>query len=110
MTDGAASLMMMFFGMRAAGQFTTERGGNILDSGAFFYEAYECADGKYVAVAPIEDKFLAELCRLIELDPERLPAKLDEAGWPAAKQTLEAVVKTKTQADLCRFLDGSDAC
>jgi alpha-methylacyl-CoA racemase len=110
MTDGAASLMTMFFGMRAAGQFTTERGANILDSGAFFYEVYECADGKHVAVAPIEDKFLAELFRLIEIDPAEFPEKLDEAGWPAAKEKLAAVIRTKTQAEWCRLLEGSDAC
>jgi alpha-methylacyl-CoA racemase len=110
MTDGAASLMTMFFGMRAAGQLTMERGANILDSGAFFYEVYECADGKYVAVAPIEDKFLAELCRLIELDPATLPAKLDTKSWPAAKATLTAAFKTKTREEWCRLLEGSDAC
>jgi alpha-methylacyl-CoA racemase len=110
MTDGAASLMTMFFGMRAAGQLSTTRGANILDSGAFFYEVYECADGKHLAVAPIEDKFLAELCRLIELDPKKLPAKLDATGWPAAKKTLAAVFKTKTREEWCCLLEGSDAC
>jgi alpha-methylacyl-CoA racemase len=110
MTDGAASLMTMFFGMRAAGQFTTMRGTNILDSGAFFYEVYECADGRHVAVAPIEDKFLAELFRLLALDPADFPAKLDAAGWPAAKKKLAAVFRTKTQAEWCRLLEGSDAC
>ena len=110
MTDGAASLMTMFFGMRAAGQFTTTRGANILDSGAFFYEVYECADGKHVAVAPIEDKFLAELFRLLELDPADFPAKLDAEGWPAAKDKLAAVFKSRTREEWCRLLEGSDAC
>jgi alpha-methylacyl-CoA racemase len=110
MTDGAASLMTMFFGMRAAGQFSTERGTNILDSGAFFYEVYECADGNHVAVAPIEDKFLAELLRLLALDPADFPAKLDAEGWPAAKEKLAAIFKTKTREEWCRLLEGSDAC
>jgi alpha-methylacyl-CoA racemase len=110
MTDGAASLMTTFFGMRAGGQLTTERGTNILDSGAFFYEVYECADGRHVAVAPIEDKFLAELYRLLELDPADFPAKLDAARWPAAKEKLAAAFKTKTRDDWCRLLEGSDAC
>ena len=110
MTDGAASLMTMFFGMRAAGQFTTTRGTNILDSGAFFYEVYECADGGHVAIAPIEDKFLAELFRLLELDPAEFPAKLDAGGWPAAKEKLAAVFKTKTREEWCRLLEGTDAC
>ena len=110
MTDGAASLMTMFFGMHAADQFTTERGANILDSGAFFYEVYECADGRHVAVAPIEDKFLAELFKLLELDPAEFPAKLDATSWPVAKKKLAAVFKTRTQAEWCRLLEGSDAC
>jgi alpha-methylacyl-CoA racemase len=110
MTDGAASLMTMFFGMRAAGQLATERGANILDSGAFFYEVYECADGRHVAVAPIEDKFLAELFRLIDVDPKDFPAKLAAKSWPAAKEKLAAIFKAKTQAEWCRLLEGSDAC
>jgi alpha-methylacyl-CoA racemase len=110
MIDGAASLMTMYFGMRAADQFTTERGSNILDSGAFFYEVYECADGRHVAVAPIEDKFLAELYRLLDLDVRDFPAKLDAASWPAAKERLAAVFKRKTRDDWCRLLEGSDAC
>jgi alpha-methylacyl-CoA racemase len=110
MTDGAASLMMMFFGLYAAGQFTTTRGANTLDGGAFFYEVYECADGKHVAVAPIEDKFLAELFRLLELDPAGFPAKLAAESWPAAKEKLAAVFKSRTQAEWCRLLEGSDAC
>src|SRR5258708_241866 len=110
MTDGAASLMTMFFGMRAAGQMTCERGANILDSGAFFYEVYECADGRHVAVAPIEDKFLAELYRLLELDVRDFPAKLDAASWPAAKEKFAALFKTRTRDEWCRLLAGSDAC
>jgi alpha-methylacyl-CoA racemase len=110
MTDGAASLMTMFFGMRAAGQLATERGANILDSGAFFYEVYECADGKHVAVAPIEDKFLAELFRLIAVDPSDFPAKLAAKSWPAAKEKLAAIFKSRTRDEWCRLLEGSDAC
>jgi alpha-methylacyl-CoA racemase len=110
MIDGAASLMTMFFGLRAAGQWGLERGANILDSGAFFYEVYECADGKHVAVAPIEEKFLAELCRKLELDPASFAAPLDPAGWPAAKERLAAIFRTRSQADWCRLLEGSDAC
>jgi alpha-methylacyl-CoA racemase len=110
MTDGAASLMTMFFGMRAAGQLATERGANILDSGAFFYEVYECADGRHVAVAPIEDKFLAELFRLIAVDPSDFPAKLAAKSWPAAKEKLAAIFKSRTRDEWCRLLEGSDAC
>ncbi|MBV8653275.1 MAG: CoA transferase [Alphaproteobacteria bacterium] len=110
MIDGAASLMTMFHGMHAAGQFTTTRGENFLDGGAFFYDVYECADGKHVAVAAIEDKFLAELYRLLELDPATFPAKLDSAKWPEAKAKLAAIFKTRSRDAWCRVLEGSDAC
>jgi alpha-methylacyl-CoA racemase len=110
MIDGAASLMTMFHGMHAAGQFTTTRGENFLDGGAFFYDVYECADGKHVAVAAIEDKFLAELFRLLGIDPETFPAKLDKAKWPAAKGKLTAIFKTRSRDEWCRLLEGSDAC
>jgi alpha-methylacyl-CoA racemase len=110
MIDGAASLMTMFHGLHEAGQFTTRRGANFLDGGAFFYEVYECADGKHVALAPIEDKFLAELYRLLEIDPASMPAKLDRARWPAVKAKLAALFKTRTRDEWCRLLEGSDAC
>jgi alpha-methylacyl-CoA racemase len=110
MIDGAASLMTMFFGMHAAGQFTTRRGENFLDGGAFFYEVYECADGKYVAVAPIEDKFLAELFRLLAIDPASFPPKLDRAAWPGTKARLAAIFKTRSRDEWCRLLEGTDAC
>ena len=110
MVDGAASLASMFFGMHAAGQFTMTRGENILDSGAFFYEVYECKDAKYVSLASIEDKFLAEFLRLMEIDPAEMPAKMDRKRWPEAKAKLAARFKTKTREEWCRLLEGSDAC
>jgi alpha-methylacyl-CoA racemase len=110
MVDGAASLMTMFHGMHAAGQFGTTRGENVLDGGAFFYDVYECADGKHVAVAAIEDKFLAELYRRLELDPDAFPPKLDRKRWPEAKAKLAAVFRTRSRDEWCRRLEGSDAC
>jgi alpha-methylacyl-CoA racemase len=110
MVDGAASLATMFFGMRAAGQMTLARGDNVLDSAAFFYDVYECKDGKYVALACIEDKFLAEFLQLMEIDPREMPAKLDKKRWPEAKALLAARFKTRTREEWCRLLEGSDAC
>jgi alpha-methylacyl-CoA racemase len=110
MIDGAASLMTMFHGMHAAGQFTSTRGENFLDGGAFFYDTYECADGKHVAVAAIEDKFLAELYRRLGIDPATFPEKLDKARWPEAKAKLAAIFKTRNRNEWCRILEGSDAC
>jgi len=110
MVDGAASLMSIFYGMAASGAMTHERGTNILDSGAFFYDTYECADGKFIAFAPIEDKFLEEALRLLGVDPKEMPAKMDRARWGAAKEVLARRFKTKTRDQWCEILEGSDAC
>jgi alpha-methylacyl-CoA racemase len=110
MVDGAASLMTLFYALHAAGSFTAPRGENVLDSGAFFYDVYECADGKYVSVAPIEDKFLAEFLRRMEIDATEMPPKMDRRRWPEAKATLAARFKRKTRDEWCRLLEGSDAC
>jgi alpha-methylacyl-CoA racemase len=110
MIDGAASLMTMFYGLAAAGQRRPGRGENILDSGAFFYEVYECADGKLLAVAPIEEKFLVALCRLLGIPRGELPARDDVAAWPAAKEKLAAIFRTRSREDWCRLLEGSEAC
>jgi alpha-methylacyl-CoA racemase len=110
MVDGAASLMTMFYALHAAGSFTATRGANALDSGAFFYDVYECADGKYVSLAPIEDKFLEELLRRLEIDPAEMPPKMNRRRWPEAKAKLAARFKRKTRDEWCRLLEGSDAC
>jgi len=110
MVDGAASLMTMFYALHAAGSFTASRGENALDSGAFFYDVYQCADGKYVSVAPIEDKFLEEFLRRMEIDPAEMPPKMERRRWPEAKAKLAARFKRKARDEWCRLLEGSDAC
>ena len=110
MVDGAASLATMFFGMRAAGQMSLTRGENVLDSGAFFYDVYECQDGRYISLACIEDKFLAEFLRRMEIDPREMPAKMDKKRWPEAKARLAQRFKARTREEWCRLLEGSDAC
>ncbi|HUH84839.1 MAG TPA: CaiB/BaiF CoA-transferase family protein [Stellaceae bacterium] len=110
MVDGAASLMSIFFALHAAGHFSMKRGENVLDSGAFFYDVYECADGKYVSLAAIEDKFLAEFLERMEIDAKEMPPKMEKARWPEAKAKLAARFKTRTREEWCRLLEGSDAC
>jgi alpha-methylacyl-CoA racemase len=110
MVDGAASLMSIFYALHAAGTFSLKRGENVLDSGAFFYDVYECADGKYISLASIEDKFLEEFLRHMEIDPREMPAKMDKARWPEAKAKLARRFKSKTRDAWCRLLEGSDAC
>jgi len=110
MVDGASLLMAMFFGFRAIGFHDEQRGTNTLDTGAHFYETYETADGKHVAIGAIEPQFYAELLKRIGLAGEALPAQLDRARWPELKQKLAAVFKQKTRAEWCTLLEGSDAC
>jgi alpha-methylacyl-CoA racemase len=110
MVDGAASLMTAFFGMMAAGLGSHERGTNILDTGAHFYEVYECADGRWISVAAIEGKFYAELLRRLDIDPATLPPQMDREHWSEAKSRLAALFKTRTRDEWCGVLEGSDAC
>jgi alpha-methylacyl-CoA racemase len=110
MVDGAASLMSIFYALHAAGSFSLKRGENVLDSGAFFYDVYECADGKYISLASIEDKFLEEFLRRMEIDAKEMPGKMDKARWPEAKAKLARRFKSKTRDEWCRLLEGSDAC
>jgi len=86
MIDGAASLMTLMYGLHAAGKWVEQRGANMLDSGAHYYDTYETSDGKYVAVGSIEAKFYRELLRLSGLEREKLPAQNETSSWPAMKQ------------------------
>ncbi len=110
MVDGASSLMTSIYGARASGRLGGPRGTNVTDSGAYFYEVYECADGRYVSVAAIEAKFHAELLRLLEIDPATMPPQMDRARWPEAKARLAERFRTRTRDEWCALLEGSDAC
>jgi alpha-methylacyl-CoA racemase len=110
MVDGAASLMTAFHGMVAAGLAIHERGTNHLDSGAHFYNVYECADGRWISIAPIESKFYAELLRRLEIDPATMPPQMDRPQWPEAQGRLAALFKTRTRQQWCELLEGTDAC
>ena len=108
--DGTASLATTFFGMHAAGMLQGKRGRNIGDSGSHFYDVYECADGKWLSVGPLEAKFYAELLRLLQIEPAALGAQLDRDQWPRAKIRLRQVFRGKTRAEWCEVFAGSDAC
>jgi alpha-methylacyl-CoA racemase len=110
MIDGAASLMTAVYGLRAAGRWTDQRGENILDSGAHYYNVYETQDGQYVAIGSIEPKFYAELLRLTNLEGEELPRQNDRSAWPALTKRLAAIFRTKTRDEWCRLLEGSEVC
>ena len=108
MVDGAALLAAMFAGFLAAGGWSEERGANTLDSGAPWYDVYQTADGKYVAIGAIEDKFFAELCQRLQLSD--LPAQHDRARWPEMRGRFAEAFKRKTRDEWCRAFEGSDAC
>jgi alpha-methylacyl-CoA racemase len=108
MVDGAALLAAMFAGFLAAGGWSEARGENILDSGAPWYDVYETADRKYVAIGAIEDKFYAELCARLQLTD--LPPQHDRARWPELRRRLGETFKRKTRDEWCGVFEGSDAC
>ena len=108
MVDGAALLAAMFHGFLAAGQWSEERGANILDTGAPWYDVYETADRKYVAIGAIEEKFFAELGSRLKL-PD-LPPQHDRSRWPEMRKRFAAAFKSKTRDDWCRVFEGADAC
>ena len=110
MVDGVASLMTAIYGMRGAGVFTDNRGENMLDTGAHFYDAYETSDGKYICIGSIEAKFYEELLRLSGLKGEELPRQLDRKSWPAMKERIAKLFRTKTRDEWCRIMEGSDVC
>ncbi len=110
MVDGVASLMTMFCSLRAGGRWSPDRGVNILDSGAPFYDTYETADGLYVAVGTIEPKFFRELAEKIGLSPEDVARQYDEASWPVLREKLTAIFLSRSQQDWVDLLEQSDAC
>ena len=110
MVDGAAALMAMTFTLRDAGVWLDERGTNILDTGAPFYEVYETSDGGFIGVGAIESQFYAELVRLMGLDDEDLPDQNDRKAWPAMKERFAQVFASRTRAEWEKVFEGSDAC
>lgn len=108
--DGTASLATMLYGMHGAGMMTETRGDNILDTGAHFYDVYECADGKHISVGPIEPKFYEELLRRLDVDPDDIGPHLDRASWQKGHEVLARKFRTRKQDEWCALLEGSDVC
>src|SRR5437867_1468338 len=110
MVDGAAVLMTMIYAFMAMGIWQDDPGTNILDTGAPFYEVYECADGKFLAVGAIETQFYAELLKRTGLENEELPFQLDRPQWPSMKERFAELFRTKTRDEWAAILEGTDAC
>ncbi|HWC39913.1 MAG TPA: CaiB/BaiF CoA-transferase family protein [Acidimicrobiales bacterium] len=110
MVDGSAVLTTFIHSLRAIGMWQDERGTNLLDTGAHFYDVYETADHRYVSIGSIEPQFYAELLRLSGLEREELPGQMDRTQWPTLKERVAAVFRTKTRDEWCALMEGTDVC
>ena len=110
MIDGSSVLVQMMWGMRALGLWTDERGTNMLDTGAPYYDTYECADGRYVSVGAIESQFYAAMLAGLGLDPADLPAQNDRGRWPELRAKFTEVFASRDRDHWAKVFADSDAC
>ncbi|MGH3856416.1 MAG: CaiB/BaiF CoA transferase family protein [Pseudonocardiaceae bacterium] len=110
MVDGVSVLAQMFWSWHGRGLWSEERGGNLLDSGAPFYDTYACSDGRYVAVGALEPQFYAALLEGLGLTDTNLPGQLDQAGWPVLRQRFTAAFASRTRDEWAAVFEGTDAC
>jgi alpha-methylacyl-CoA racemase len=108
--DGATSLMSFFFGVRGRPFITTERGRGMLGGAAHFYRCFTCADGKEISLGAIEPQFYAEMLAKAGAPSELAQGQMNPANWDDYAAKLAALFLTKTQAEWCALLEGSDAC
>jgi alpha-methylacyl-CoA racemase len=110
MVDGAANIASFLFGFHASGLWSDERGTNLLDGAAPFYDTYETKDGKWVAVGAIEPQFYAALLRGLDLDADELPHQMDRDAWEATHERFAETFRAKTRDEWSAIFDGTDAC
>jgi alpha-methylacyl-CoA racemase len=110
MVDGSSVLVQMMWGMREMGMWADERGTNMLDGGAPYYDTYECADGRYVSVGAIESQFYAAMLDGLGLDPADLPAQNDRSRWPELRARFTEVFASKDRDHWAKVFADSDAC
>lgn len=111
MTDGSAMLMAIFYGMKASGFWSNERGRNMLDGGAHFYDTYQCKDGRWISIGSIEPKFYALLREKCGLDDDpAFDVQMEPRQWPELKARLAEVIASKTRDEWCELMEGSDVC
>lgn len=110
MVDGVMSLAQVFYAMDESGLHTTERGTNLFDGGAPFYDVYECADGGWLSVAPIEPHFYTRFLEGVGLDPADLPDQWDQPRWPELRARIAEVLATRTRDEWWASFEGTDAC
>lgn len=110
MTDGSAALCGIIFGLKGMGIWTNDRGTNMLDGGAHFYDTYTCADGKWISIGSIEPQFYALLLEKCEITDPEFQAQMDKDKWPDLKKKIADVFKQKTRDEWCEIMEGSDVC
>jgi alpha-methylacyl-CoA racemase len=112
MVDGASVLMSMFWAFRTVGMFDeSQPGTNLLDTGAHFYDVFQCADGTYISIGSIEPQFYAELLRLTGLDGDPdFARQMDRSMWRPLKERLRTVFLTKTRDEWCALMEHTDVC
>ncbi len=109
-SDGAASLMAMFYGFKGAGGWKEERRSNLLDGGAHFYDTYQCSDGKWVSIGSIEPQFYALLLEKTGIDDPDFQRQHDRSMWPDLREKLAAVIARKTRDEWTQIMGGTDVC
>jgi alpha-methylacyl-CoA racemase len=110
MVDGVGLISQMLWSLRGQGLWSDERGTNLLDGGAPFYDVYACADGRYVAVGALEPQFYAALLHGLGLADAGLPHQLDRAGWPVLREAFTAAFASRERDDWVASFEGTDAC
>jgi alpha-methylacyl-CoA racemase len=110
MTDGAALLGAMMYGLRAFGSWSDQREANLLDGGAPFYDCYACADGKAISIGAIEPQFYAQLLELAGVEDPQFRKQWRQADWPELKRKFADLFATRTRDEWCRLLEGTDVC
>ena len=110
MIDGAAALGASIHGAAQTGFWSQDRGTNLLDGGAHFYQCYETKDGKWMSIGSIEPQFYAELLRCLQLEGEDLPGQMDQSQWPAMQERFAAIFVTRTRDEWCEVFEGHEVC
>lgn len=110
MSDGAASLMAMFYGFKAGGMWSEGRRSNLLDGGAHFYDTYQCSDGGWISIGSIEPQFYLLLLEKTGITDPQFQHQMSRDEWPELGDKLAAVIRTKTRDEWCDLMDGTDVC
>jgi alpha-methylacyl-CoA racemase len=110
MCDGVASLMAPLYGHLAKGAWQNKRASNRLDGAAPFYRVYECRDGKWICIAPLEPQFYALFLKMLELPEDHFGEQYDRETWPEQHRQFEEIFRQKTRAEWCEFFEGTDVC